>query len=99
MAKRYVETQVIPTKQDFAKLMKARAAYEAAQGTPERDSWNKSHFSSTPWGIAWKVSSDPRAKSKDDKTAAALRFFIAAVVIGWVLFFYLLHTNRWAILW
>ena len=85
MATRHVETQIIPTKQDFEKILKAKKAYEAAQTTPDKDVWNKKHFNYTPWGIAWKVSIDPRAKVKNEfeGTSAALRYFIAAVVIGW----------------
>lgn len=85
MATRHVETQVIPTKQDFEKILKAKKAFEAAQSTPDKDTWNKKHFNSTPWGIAWKVSIDPRAKVKNefDGTSAALRYFIAAIIVGW----------------
>jgi predicted nucleotidyltransferase len=85
MATRHVETQIIPTKQDFEKILKAKKAFEAAQSTPDRDTWNKKHFNYTPWGIAWKVSIDPRAKVKNEfeGTSAALRYFIAAVIIGW----------------
>ena len=85
MPKLHVETQVLPTKQDFEKLLKAKMAYEPMQSTPERDAWNKKHFNYTPWGIAWKVSVDPRAKVKNEfeGTSAALRYFIAAVIIGW----------------
>jgi predicted nucleotidyltransferase len=85
MATRHVETQIIPTKQDFEKILKAKKAFEAAQSTPDKDTWNKKHFNYTPWGIAWKVSIDPRAKVKNEfeGTSAALRYFIIAVVIGW----------------
>lgn len=85
MAIRHIETQVIPTKQDFEKILKAKKAFEAAQSTPDRDIWNKKHFNYTPWGIAWKVSIDPRAKVKNEfeGTSAALRYFIAAIIIGW----------------
>ena len=85
MPKLHVETQVLPTKQDFEKLLKAKIAYEPMQSTPERDTWNKKHFNYTPWGIAWKVSIDPRAKVKNEfeGTSTALRYFIAAIIIGW----------------
>lgn len=85
MATRHVETLIIPTKQDFEKLFTAKKAYEAAKSTPDSATWNKRHFNSTPWGIAWKVSIDPRAKVKSEfeGTAAALRYFIAAIIIGW----------------
>lgn len=85
MATRHVETQVLPTKQDFEKILKAKIAYEPMQATPERDEWNKKHFNYTPWGIAWKVSADPRAKVKNEyvATSDALRYFVAAIIIGW----------------
>jgi predicted nucleotidyltransferase len=85
MATRHVETQVLPTKQDFEKILKAKIAYEPMQSTPERDAWNKKHFNYTPWGIAWKVSADPRAKVKSEyvATSEALRYFVAAIIIGW----------------
>lgn len=85
MATRHVETQVLPTKQDFEKILKAKIAYEPMQSTPERDTWNKKHFNYTPWGIAWKVSADPRAKVKSEyvATSEALRYFVAAIIIGW----------------
>jgi predicted nucleotidyltransferase len=85
MATRHVETQVLPTKQDFEKILKAKIAYEPMQSTSERDEWNKKHFNYTPWGIAWKVSADPRAKVKNEyvATSDALRYFVAAIIIGW----------------
>ena len=72
--------QVIPTKEDFKKLLKAKAQYEEAQKAPNNKIWEKAHFNLTPWGIAWKVSKDPRARATADK---ALRYFIAAVAIDW----------------
>ena len=85
MAIRHDEAQIIPTKQDFEKILTAKKAFDAAQTTPEKDIWNKKHFNYTPWGIAWKVSKDPRAKAKSEHeaTAKALRYFIIAVVLGW----------------
>jgi Asp-tRNA(Asn)/Glu-tRNA(Gln) amidotransferase A subunit family amidase len=87
MAILHVETQIIPTKQDFEKLLKAKLAYEPMQSKPEpeKTKWNKKHFMYTPWGISWKVSADPRAKVKSEfeGTSAALRYFIAAIIIGW----------------
>ena len=85
MAIRHDETQIVPSKQDFEKIIKAKKAYEEAQTTPEKTEWNKKHFHYTPWGIAWKVSSDPRAhvKSEAIATATALKYFIIAILVGW----------------
>ncbi len=85
MPKLHVETQVLPTKQNFEKILKAKLAFEPMQDTPERDEWNKEHFKYTPWGIAWQVSVDPRAKVKSESvaTSEALRYFIVAIIIGW----------------
>ena len=73
--------QVIPTKDDFKKLLTAKTHYEEAQKGPDNKTWERKHFNETPWGIAWKTSVDPRAKAgNSDK---ALRYFIAAVAIDW----------------
>jgi predicted nucleotidyltransferase len=76
---------LLPSKEEFEKIIKAKNAYEPMQSTPERDTWNKKHFNYTPWGIAWKVSADPRAKvtSKTDGTALALRYYIISIILGW----------------
>lgn len=74
-------TQVLPTKEDFKKLLDAKTNYEAHKTAADRDAWNKAHFKETPWGIAWKVSVDPRAKCASSDIA--LRYFIAAVSIDW----------------
>ena len=86
----------MPTIEDVEKLMSAKLSYEQAKAGPNADAWNKSHFSLTPWGIAYNIS-----KSKFDKTAAAaakkggtpktedgqralaMRYFIVAVAIDW----------------
>ena len=47
---------VMPTQEDFKKLLTAKLSYEAKQNTPERDTWNKAHFNETPWGISYNVS-------------------------------------------
>ena len=47
---------IIPTENDFEKLLTAKLSYEAKQNTPERDTWNKKHFNDTPWGISYNVS-------------------------------------------
>ena len=85
---------VIPTREDFEKLLQAKLSYEAKYNTPERDQWNKNNFKCTPWGISYNVS-----KGKYNKAVAArnqgkrvtpkqhydvaLRYFIVAVVIDW----------------
>ena len=86
---------IMPTKEDFEKLLTAKLSYEAKQNTPERDTWNKKHFNETPWGISYNCS-----KAKYDKSSAAyqrtkkgkaplqkvdiaLRYFIAAVAVDW----------------
>lgn len=85
---------IVPTAEDFEKLLKAKLSYEAKQKTPERDSWNKSHWSSVPWGIAYDVSKSKYSKSvalnttKGRKAPApkadvALRYFIVAIAIDW----------------
>jgi predicted nucleotidyltransferase len=86
---------VIPTREDFEKLLTAKLSYEAKYNTSERDTWNKAHFDSTPWGISYNVSkaryekSASSFKSRAGKTQPqpkydiALRYFIVAVAIGW----------------
>jgi rRNA-processing protein FCF1 len=87
---------VIPTKEDFEKILRAKLSYEAKQNTPERDTWNKAHFNETPWGIAYNCS-----KAKYDKSVAsyqkvkrkgavpqpkvdkALTYLIVAIAIDW----------------
>ena len=59
---------IIPTVEDFEKLLTAKASYEAKQNTSEKDSWNKSHFNETPWGISYNVS-----KAKYDKSIASAK--------------------------
>jgi len=88
---------VVPSKEDFEKLLTAKLSYEAKQGTPERDDWNKKHFSETPWGIAYNVSIGKYNKAVSSynkvtrKTKAppqpkidvALKYLIVAVAIDW----------------
>ncbi len=86
---------VIPTIEDFEKLLTAKLSYEAKYNTPERDAWNKAHFDSTPWGISYNVSkaryeksascfrSRPGKSQPQPKYDIALRYFIVAVAIGW----------------
>lgn len=87
---------LLPTEEDFEKLLKAKLSYEAKQKTPERDAWNKAHFNETPWGIAYNcskakydksVASYNKVKRKGQvpqpKNAQALRYFIAAIAIDW----------------
>lgn len=81
MAELYSDIDIQPTAEDFEKLIKAKTEYEPMQSTPDRDNWNKKHFNYTPWGIAWKVSIDPRVKAAN--AVKALRYFAAANIIGW----------------
>ena len=86
---------IIPTKEDFEKLLTAKLSYEAKQKTPERDAWNKANWSAVPWGISYDVSigkynkqmaahsSSGRGKIPTKKFDIALRYFIVAVVIDW----------------
>jgi predicted nucleotidyltransferase len=87
---------VIPTREDFEKLLKAKFSYEAKQNTPEKDTWNKdrAHWHYVPWGIAYKVSIGKYKKAVASKNAGkrvtpkqnydvALRYFIVAVAIDY----------------
>ena len=81
---------VIPAKEDFEKLLKAKLSWEPKQCTPERDDWNSSHFNYTPWGISYNVSKAsfdkqlqtynssrrPNKKAPVQKYDIALRYFI-----------------------
>jgi predicted nucleotidyltransferase len=60
-----VEKDIIPNAHDFEKLLTAKLSYEAAQKAPNKDAWNKKHFTETPWGIAYTVS-----KARYDKSVA-----------------------------
>ena len=46
-------TDIIPTAEDVSKILTSKIKYEAAQKLPNKDEWNKGHFSDTPWGIAY----------------------------------------------
>ena len=88
---------VMPTEEDFEKLLKAKLSYEAKQSTPERDTWNKAHFNETPWGIAYNCSKAKYEKSvasyqkvkRKPKTVPtpkidkALTYLIVAIAIDW----------------
>ena len=86
---------IIPTENDFEKLLTAKLSYEAKQNTPERDTWNKKHFNDTPWGISYNVSigkynkslaaynASGKGKAPVQKVDIALRQFIVAVAIDW----------------
>jgi predicted nucleotidyltransferase len=60
--------EIIPTMADAAKIYTSMLHYEAAQKTPEKDSWNKSHFRDTPWGIAFLCS-----KASHDRSVASAK--------------------------
>lgn len=87
---------VIPTREDFEKLIKAKFSYEAKQNTPEKDTWNKdrAHWHYVPWGIAYEVSIGKYNKAVAAKNSGkraypkqnydlALRYFIVAVAIDY----------------
>ena len=87
---------IIPTEEDFKKLLTAKLSYEAAQKTPNRDIWNKAHFNETPWGISYNVSIGKynkqvasynkvqrKGKVPVQKHDIALKYFIAAIAIDW----------------
>jgi hypothetical protein len=80
--------RVIPTREDFEKLLTAKLSYEAKQNTPERDTWNSSHWDCVPWGISYNVSkasyekqlasyNNSRSKTKKIKTPPVERYDIA----------------------
>ena len=86
--------QILPSQEEFEKVLTAKLSFEAKQNTPERDEWNKKHFNLTPWGIGFNLSkkkhtiaSDKAAEkgkaAPDEPTAKLLRYFIIAIVIGW----------------
>jgi predicted nucleotidyltransferase len=88
---------VIPSQEDFERLLTAKLSYEAKQNTPERDTWNKAHFNETPWGISYNVSigkynkllstynssKRPNKKAPVQKVDIALKYLIVAVAIDW----------------
>lgn len=87
---------IMPSKEDFEKILKAKLSYEAKQKTPERDTWNKAHFNETPWGIAYNcskakyeksVASYQKVKRKGaipaPKLDKALTYLIVAIAIDW----------------
>lgn len=48
--------KLIPTQAEIAKIYTAKIHFEANQDRPDRDDWNRKHFTYTPWGIAYKCS-------------------------------------------
>ena len=90
----YAANEVMPTPADVEKILKAKLSYEAAQNTPNKDQWNKEHFTLTPWGISYTLSKKSYEKSTatakargwkepKQKTDVALKYFIIAVALGW----------------
>ena len=89
--------QIIPTADDFEKILNAKILYEAAQKTPTKDAWNKANFILTPWGIAYNSSKAKYNKSlasyskvarkpktpPEPKYTTTLRYFVVASLIGW----------------
>lgn len=87
---------VMPTEEDFKKLLKSKILYEAAQKIPTKDAWNKANFGETPWGIAYLVSIGKYKKAMasynkvqrkgqlpQQKVDIALRYLIVAIAIDW----------------
>ena len=89
--------QIIPTADDFEKILNAKELYEAAQKTPTKDAWNKANFILTPWGIAYNSSKAKYNKSlasynkvarkpkmpPEPKYTTTLRYFVVASLVGW----------------
>lgn len=89
--------QIIPTAEDFEKILKAKILYEAAQKIPTKDTWNKANFNLTPWGIAYNCSKAKYEKSvasynkvkrkpnnpPEPKHTVALKYFVVAIAIDW----------------
>ena len=96
MAQLYTVNEVMPTVEDFEKILSAKISYEAAQAKPiaDRDAWNRKNFTLTPWGIAYVLSKSEYKKAIDyykkkgwatpkQKTDVALRYFIVAIALDW----------------
>lgn len=96
MAQMYTVSEIMPTVEDFEKILSAKISYEAAQAKPmvERDAWNKKNFTQTPWGIAYVLSKSKYEKTiaynknkgwaaPKQKTDVALRYFIVAIALDW----------------
>jgi predicted nucleotidyltransferase len=94
MSQIYSIPEIMPSQEEVQKIIEAKLAFEAAQIKPDKDAWNKQHFTKTPWGIAFTLS-----KKKFDQSTAfakqrgwkapvpkaniALKYFIIAVAIDW----------------
>ena len=96
MAQMYTVNEIMPTVEDFEKILSAKISYEAAQAKPivERDAWNRKNFTQTPWGIAYVLSKSKYEKTiaynknkgwaaPKQKTDVALRYFIVAIALDW----------------
>jgi hypothetical protein len=88
--------QVMPTAEDFKRILKAKVLYEAAQKIPTFETWKKANFNETPWGIAYGVSIGKYNKSMASynkvkrkgavplpKVDIALKYLIVAIAIDW----------------
>jgi predicted nucleotidyltransferase len=94
MSQIYSAPEIMPSQEEVQKIVEAKLAFEAAQIKPDKDAWNKQHFTKTPWGIAFTLS-----KKKFDQSTAfakqrgwkapvpkaniALKYLIIAVAIDW----------------
>lgn len=65
MAQIYTAQEVMPELEDVVKILTAKLSYEAAQNRPDKDTWNKTNFTMTPWGISYTLS-----KNRHEKTIA-----------------------------
>lgn len=96
MAQMYTVNEIMPTVEDFEKILSAKISYETAQAKPivERDAWNRKNFTQTPWGIAYVLSKSKYEKTiaynknkgwaaPKQKTDVALRYFIVAIALDW----------------
>lgn len=83
----------LPTIEDVEKLLSAKLSYEKAKAGPNAETWNKTHFNLTPWGISYNISKSKyskqaamgkaKNKTEDSQIALAMRYFIIAVAIDW----------------
>jgi hypothetical protein len=96
MPKIYTIADLMPSQEEFEKLLTAKISYEnaASKTTSERDAWNKKNFNMTPWGIGYSLSKKKHAiscntayasakKAPEEPTAKLLRYFIIAVMLEW----------------
>lgn len=87
---------VMPTAEDFRRILKSKILYEAAQKNVSNfEAWKKANFNDTPWGITWPVcigkynramasyQANRKGKVPQPKVDGALRYLIVAIAIDW----------------